>query len=54
MVSGPWEGFHALADDWKEADRSIVKGICFCTFLSRELMLADFQADEDDPAQMTG
>ena len=26
------DGFHDLADDWKQADRSVVQRIRFCTF----------------------
>ena len=37
--------FHNLADDWEKADWSVVAGICFCTFLCRAVMFADFQAD---------
>ena len=39
------DGFHNLADDWEKADWSVVAGICFCTFLCRLVMFADFQAD---------
>ena len=38
------DGFHNLADDWEKADWSVVAGICFCTFLCRVGMFADFQA----------
>ena len=38
------DGFHNLADDWEKADWSEVAGICFCTFLCRAVMFADFQA----------
>ena len=37
--------FHDLGDDWEKADWSVVAGICFCTFLCRAVMFADFQAD---------
>jgi len=33
------------ADDWEKTDWSVVSGICFCTFLCRVVMFADFQAD---------
>ena len=40
------DGFLDLADDWESADLSVVAGICFCTFLCRVVMFADFQADD--------
>ena len=43
---GSDDGFHDLADDWEKADWSVVAGICFCTFLCRAVMFADFQADD--------
>ena len=30
---GSADSLHDLADDWEQADRSIVAGIDFCTFL---------------------
>ena len=30
---GSDDGFHNLADDWEQADWSVVAGISFCTFL---------------------
>ena len=30
---GSADRFHDLADDWDHADRSVVAGIGFCTFL---------------------
>ena len=39
------DGSFGLADDWKLADRSVVKEIRFCTFLCNAVMLADFQED---------
>ena len=42
---GSDDGFHNLADDWEKADWSVSAGICFCTFLCRVVMFADFQAD---------
>ena len=42
---GSDDGFHDLADDWEKADWSVVARICFCTFLCRAVMFADFQAD---------
>ena len=42
---GSDDGFRNLADDWEKADWSVVAGICFCTFLCRVVMFADFQAD---------
>ena len=30
---GSDDGFHDLADDWEQADWSVVVGICFCTFI---------------------
>ena len=42
---GSDDGFHNLADDWEKADWSVIAGICFCTFLCRVVMFADFQAD---------
>ena len=38
--------FHGLADDRKEANRSVVKDIGFCTFLCNAVLMADFQVDE--------
>ena len=38
------EGFHDLADDWEKADWSEVAASCFCTFLCKAVMFADFQA----------
>ena len=42
---GSDDGFHDLADDWEQADWSVVAGICVCTFLCRAVMFADFQTD---------
>ena len=42
---GSDDRFHNLADDWEKADWSVVARICFCTFLCRAVMFADFQAD---------
>ena len=39
------DGFHNLAEDWDKVDWSVVAGICFCTFLCRVVIFADFQAD---------
>ena len=41
---GSDDGFHYLADDREKADWSVVAVICFCTFLCRAVMFADFQA----------
>ena len=48
------DGSHNLVDDWKQAVKSVVEGISFCTFLCRAVRLEDFQAVEEDLAQMTG
>ena len=42
---GSDDGLHDLANDWEQADWSVVAGTCFCTFLCRTVMFADFQAD---------
>ena len=39
------DGFHDVAGDWHKADWSVIAAICFCTFLFRVVMFADFQAD---------
>ena len=39
-----WKSADRSVDDWQEADRFVVKGISFCTFLYNAVMLADFQA----------
>jgi len=41
---GSDDGFHNLADDWEKSDWSVVARTCFCTFLCRAVMFADFQA----------
>ena len=39
------DGFRNLADDLEKADWSVVARICFCNFLCRVVMLADFQPE---------
>ena len=42
---GSNDGFCNLADDWEKTDWSVVAGVCFCIFLCRAVMFADFQAE---------
>ena len=42
---GSDDGFHNHADDLEKVDWSVVARMCFCTFLCRVEMFADFQAD---------